>query len=84
MSETKQTLFDYKKKLGNCVETIMEEDNTLQPKSSNILSTPKKEIADLEKKKKKVVKDIIKKKTGTPDNYNPDPELSEKDTIVKT
>lgn len=57
---------------------------------SGIVKATKKEFQkdlqkeELEEKKKQVVRDIIKKKTKGPDNYNPDPELSEKDTIVKT
>ncbi|MCK9369302.1 hypothetical protein M0R04_05125 [Candidatus Dojkabacteria bacterium] len=41
------------------------------------------DIADNNFKKKKVIKDILKKKSGK-DVFDPDPELSENDTVIKT
>jgi septin family protein len=41
---------------------------------------------EIEQRKKQIVKDIIKKKVKVngEDKFDPEPEISEKDTLVKT
>ena len=40
-------------------------------------------VDDLKSKKKKVIRDIMKKKAGK-DVFDPEPEMSETETVVKT
>lgn len=44
--------------------------------------TSDNEVDDIKMKKKKVIRDIINKKTGK-DKFDPEPEIDEKDTVIK-
>lgn len=64
--------------------------NLANKRFGGIVNATKKEFAktmtneEMEEKKKEVVKNIIKTKTGKTEKFDPDPEIHEKDTLVKT
>ena len=57
--------------------------NTEAAKSLQRKNTDQDEMS-LKDKKKKVIRDIIKKKLKSGDSFNPDPEIEDKDTVVKS